>query len=115
MRRGTQEDAEEFLGFFLETLSEEVSEIVRKEEERIAKLSGGGKDKGKEKELVVEEEGWEEVGSKGRTATTRTVRLPFSLFLVVCRKKKGGADKGESVYRREKRKNHRLRGFSEEN
>jgi len=71
MRRGTQEDAEEFLGFFLETLSEEVAEIVRKEEERIAKLSG--KDKGKEKELPVEEEGWEEVGSKGRTATTRTV------------------------------------------
>lgn len=62
----------------METLSEEVSEIVRKEEERIAKLSGG-KDKGKEKELVVEEEGWEEVGSKGRTATTRTVRPPFSL------------------------------------
>lgn len=79
MRRGTQEDAEEFLGFFLETLSEEVSEIVRKEEERIAKLSGGGKDKGKEKELVVEEEGWEEVGSKGRTATTRTVRPLLSL------------------------------------
>jgi ubiquitin carboxyl-terminal hydrolase 10 len=87
MRRGTQEDAEEFLGFFLETLSEEVLEIVKKEEERIKRLGGGSgsssateKDgKGKEKLVeteieVEEEEGWEEVGSKGRTATTRTVR-----------------------------------------
>ncbi|GAA5872393.1 hypothetical protein JCM16303_004505 [Sporobolomyces ruberrimus] len=85
MRRGTQEDAEEFLGFFLETLSEEVLEIVKKEEERIKRLGGGSgsssateKDgKGKEKLVeteieVEEEEGWEEVGSKGRTATTRT-------------------------------------------
>lgn len=92
MRRGTQEDAEEFLGFFLETLSEEVAEIVKKEEERIEKLASasstaasaaggknGGKDgKGKKRqeeydEPIEEEEGWEEVGSKGRTATTRTV------------------------------------------
>jgi len=91
MRRGTQEDAEEFLGFFLETLSEEIGEIVKKEEERIKALSSSsmtpgansvvGDGKGKKKEEigierevpVEEEEGWEEVGSKGRTATTRTV------------------------------------------
>ncbi|GAA5898007.1 uncharacterized protein JCM6883_000890 [Sporobolomyces salmoneus] len=76
MRRGTQEDAEEFLGFFLETLSEEIGEIVRKEEERVQRLANGvngGEGKGKKKqEEEEEEEGWEEVGSKGRTATTRT-------------------------------------------
>ncbi|GAA5935854.1 mRNA-binding ubiquitin-specific protease UBP3 [Sporobolomyces koalae] len=75
MRRGTQEDAEEFLGFFLETLSEEVSEIVKREEERVSKLGGGPGDKGKEKQVVTEDEGeggWAEVGSKGRIATTRT-------------------------------------------
>lgn len=92
MIRGTQEDAEEFLGFFLETLSEEISELVKNEEERVKKLSatsssttstsssstGGGEKDGKgkkkeEEEDVAAEDGWEEVGSKGRTATTRTV------------------------------------------
>ncbi|GAA5947725.1 hypothetical protein JCM3765_001053 [Sporobolomyces pararoseus] len=98
MIRGTQEDAEEFLGFFLETLSEEILELCKKEQERIDKLSSsggvgvekemvggvGGGGKGKKKEVGTglrgeyeekveeEEEGWEEVGSKGRTATTRT-------------------------------------------
>lgn len=90
MRRGTQEDAEEFLGFFLETMHEEVGKLIEEEEERKHKGSVGGKGKGKGKEEAgvgagAEGDEWAEVGSKGRAVSTRTVRsrsLSFLLSLV---------------------------------
>lgn len=69
MRTGHQEDAEEFLGFFLDTLHEEILVMIDRDEGR-----KGGKINGRKE---VEEAEWLEVGSKGRTATTRTVSSHF--------------------------------------
>lgn len=67
MRNGHQEDAEEFLGFFLDTLHDEILILIDRAEKREEKEGAASK------EGEVGED-WLEVGSKGRTATTRTVR-----------------------------------------
>ncbi|KAJ7138260.1 hypothetical protein C8R44DRAFT_838188 [Mycena epipterygia] len=73
MRGGHQEDAEEFLGFYLDTLEEELLAVVAAlapsaaratttTEEREEAVEGGGGD------------GWLEVGRKNRTVVTRTIK-----------------------------------------
>jgi ubiquitin carboxyl-terminal hydrolase 10 len=72
MRSGHQEDAEEFLGFFLDTLHDEILVLIdRVDKGASTGITGVGE---------VSDE-WMEVGSKGRTATTRTVSFWFSLFM----------------------------------
>lgn len=77
MRMGQQEDAEEFLGFFLDTLHEEILVMIDRDEGR----KGG---KGRKEREEEEKEEWLEVGSKGRTATTRTVSHSFFFLFCSC-------------------------------
>ncbi|KAJ7205534.1 hypothetical protein GGX14DRAFT_367896 [Mycena pura] len=81
MRGGHQEDAEEFLGFYLDTLEEELLAVA-------ATLRGGKTKGGGGVEAVVEEreeeaptgeaDGWLEVGKKNRTVVTRTIKTAES-------------------------------------
>ena len=78
MQQGAQEDAEEFLGFYLETLHEEIVKTVEAEKGREVKGEVKLVNGNKTEETVVEDEDWQEVGSRGRAATTRTVSLRFT-------------------------------------
>jgi ubiquitin carboxyl-terminal hydrolase 10 len=70
MQQGQQEDAQEFLGFYLDTLHEELL-LAMEQANGQPQLNGDGS----------HEDGWLEVGSKGRTSTTRkseTIASPLS-------------------------------------
>ncbi|TEB39515.1 cysteine proteinase [Coprinellus micaceus] len=71
MRGGQQEDAEEFLGFYLDTLEEELLLLLNS----VAKSEASGEETGGEEK---KEEGWMEVGKKNRMVVTRTVKASES-------------------------------------
>ncbi|RDX46907.1 cysteine proteinase [Lentinus brumalis] len=63
---GYQEDAEEFLGFFLDTLEEELLSISQSLQPKEPAQAAG--------EDVSQEDGWLEVGKKNRAVSTRTAK-----------------------------------------
>ncbi|KAI0723789.1 hypothetical protein C8T65DRAFT_627436 [Cerioporus squamosus] len=63
---GYQEDAEEFLGFFLDTLEEELLSISQSLQPKEPAQSAG--------EEPSQEDGWLEVGKKNRAVATRTAK-----------------------------------------
>lgn len=64
MVTGHQEDAEEFLGFFLDTLEEELLSISSSISQKTAK----------QEEEPAADNGWLEVGKKNRSVSTRTIK-----------------------------------------
>jgi ubiquitin carboxyl-terminal hydrolase 10 len=73
MRGGQQEDAEEFFGFYLDTLEEELLSLTNtsnttKTTEKV------------EREEEDPEEGWMEVGKRNRSVVTRTVGYLYTTF-----------------------------------
>jgi len=76
MRGGQQEDAEEFLGFYLDTLEEELLSTIRSySSASVPKVNGPIEVQVNEEKLA---DAWLEVGKKNKTVVTRTVRCSSS-------------------------------------
>lgn len=76
MRGGHQEDAEEFLGFYLDTLEEELLSITASLQSKNA--NDPGYSERQQNGSAAEDGPWLEVGKKNRTAVTRTVNTTES-------------------------------------
>ena len=70
---GQQEDAEEFFGFYLDTLEEELLLLSSTLD---SKAAAAPKIEDKEED-APREDGWMEVGKRNKTVVTRTVRTCF--------------------------------------
>ncbi|KAF8649046.1 hypothetical protein AX16_006047 [Volvariella volvacea WC 439] len=77
MRGGQQEDAEEFFGFYLDTLEEELLSILHSIQPPPPKAKAPSVEE-KEEAEPPQEEGWMEVGKKNRTVVTRTIKATES-------------------------------------
>ncbi|KAL0946429.1 hypothetical protein HGRIS_012652 [Hohenbuehelia grisea] len=76
MRGGQQEDAEEFFGFYLETLEEELLELVNAISPQPQKEPPHVEER--EEDAPPEDDGWMEVGKKNKTVVTRTLKTTES-------------------------------------
>jgi ubiquitin carboxyl-terminal hydrolase 10 len=81
MQGGHQEDAEEFLGFYLDTLEEELLLILSSLSPSNSKMKAKGVAPAEEKEEAAPpaDDGWLEVGKRNRTVLTRTVSGFYSV------------------------------------
>ncbi|KAF8171652.1 hypothetical protein BJ912DRAFT_1082179 [Pholiota molesta] len=79
MRGGHQEDAEEFFGFYLDTLEEELLAILHSVHPPKGKGgAAGGAVEETEEAAPPEEDGWLEVGRRNKMVVTRTVKATES-------------------------------------
>ncbi|KAF9554587.1 cysteine proteinase [Agrocybe pediades] len=81
MGNGHQEDAEEFLGFYLDTLEEELLSILHSinppKQNKNAPGPGAHVEE-KEEAAAPEDDGWLEVGKKNKSVITRTIKTTES-------------------------------------
>ncbi len=77
LKGGHQEDAEEFFGFFLDTLEEELLTIANSLSPANPKVNGPIEEH--EEPEPPHGDGWLEVGKRNRTVVTRTVSTVLSL------------------------------------
>ncbi|KAF7976765.1 hypothetical protein HWV62_5764 [Athelia sp. TMB] len=78
MRGGHQEDAEEFLGFYLDTLEEEMLSLANALSPPSKNTEAEGTVEEHEEEEPPEEDGWLEVGKRNRMVVTRTIKIAES-------------------------------------
>ncbi|CAA7271095.1 unnamed protein product [Cyclocybe aegerita] len=80
MGGGHQEDAEEFFGFYLDSLEEELLSILNSVNPPRQPKSSSGLSAVEEKEEAppAEDDGWLEVGKRNRTVVTRTIKATES-------------------------------------
>ncbi|TFK46674.1 cysteine proteinase [Heliocybe sulcata] len=79
MRGGHQEDAEEFFGFYLDTLEEELLGLQTRLSPTSVKVTQRqAVEERLEEEPTQKDEGWMEVGRRNRTVVTRTIKTTES-------------------------------------